>query len=506
MPLWTNRYNGTGNNHDVGVALAVDGSGNVIVTGYSTGSASSYDYLTIKYSSAGGALWTNRYNGPGNDIDMPVAVATDTGNNVYVAGTSSGGVSSGWDYATIKYSSSGKPLWTNRYNGPASHEDQCTALAVDLNSNVVVTGYSAQSSGPYDLATVKYSTTGARLWANRYVGPVGGSGHVAADTNGNLFVCGCVDAGSSGWNYITIKYSSAGARLWTNFYNGPGNSSDCAVAVEVDPGGNVIVTGSSPSSNISPLDDDFATIKYSNAGVPLWTNRYQGPQNGDDSAQAIAVDASGNVVVAGFSYDSTGANPDYAVIKYSSAGVSIWTNRYNGPGNDYDLAHSLAVDPKGNVIVSGYSRRTSSSGSEDYATVAYSGAGTPIWTNWYNGPGNNWDQVNAVAVDGSGNVIVTGYSTGSASGWDYTTVKYAAAQPTPPVITNAVLSDTRLVFSGTGGNGGGIYYVLASTNAAAWPADWVAVATNTFSSQGNFSVTNQVNGARKAEFFRLRVP
>ena len=45
--------------------MAVDGSNNVIVTGYSFGSASYDDYATIKYSSAGVPLWTNRYNGPG---------------------------------------------------------------------------------------------------------------------------------------------------------------------------------------------------------------------------------------------------------------------------------------------------------------------------------------------------------------------------------------------------------------------------------------------------------
>ena len=52
--------------------MAVDGSNNVIVTGYSDGSSDSYyDYATIKYSSAGVPLWTNRYNGPGNGDDEP---------------------------------------------------------------------------------------------------------------------------------------------------------------------------------------------------------------------------------------------------------------------------------------------------------------------------------------------------------------------------------------------------------------------------------------------------
>ena len=86
MPLWTNRYNGPGNGNDYANAVAVDGSNNVIVTGYSTSSESYYDYATIKYSSAGVPLWTNRYNGPGNGNDYACAVAVDGSNNVIVTG------------------------------------------------------------------------------------------------------------------------------------------------------------------------------------------------------------------------------------------------------------------------------------------------------------------------------------------------------------------------------------------------------------------------------------
>ena len=90
MPLWTNRYNGPGNSDDDANAVAVDGSNNVIVTGYSAGSGSAYDYATIKYSSAGVPLWTNRYNGPGNRNDHASAVAVDGSNNVIVTGYSAG--------------------------------------------------------------------------------------------------------------------------------------------------------------------------------------------------------------------------------------------------------------------------------------------------------------------------------------------------------------------------------------------------------------------------------
>src|SRR6185436_10257241 len=88
------------------------------------------------------------------------------------------------------------------------------------------------------------------------------------------------------------------------------------------------------------VDYDYVTIKYSNAGAPLWTNRYAGPGNGWDDPCCIAVDSSGDVIVTGISdhsgYNSAHTNFDYATIKYSNAGVPRWTNRYDGPTNGFD--------------------------------------------------------------------------------------------------------------------------------------------------------------------------
>jgi hypothetical protein len=327
VQAWVQRYSGPGNGNDYAHALAVDSSNNVVVTGYSDSGGGNYDYATIKYSSAGVPLWTNRYDGPENGPDEAVAVAVDGSNKVIVTGSLTGSEGP-YDYATIKYSSAGVPLWTNLYSG----RDNATALAVDGSNNVIVTGFSV------------------------------GSG--------------------SGWDYATIQYSSAGVPLWTNRYNGPGNSTDYATAVAVDGSNNVIVTGFSVGSGSGY---DYATIEYSSVGVPLWTNRYNGPGTITDLAYAVAVDGSNNVIVTGVSTGS-GSSADYATIKYSSVGVPLWTNRYNGPGNSIDEAVAVTVDANNNVIVTGYS--TGSGSSYDYATIKYSSAGVPLWTNRYNGPGN----------------------------------------------------------------------------------------------------------------------
>jgi hypothetical protein len=146
---WLQRYSGPENGDDRATAVAVDSSNKVIVTGYSTGSGSVYDYATIKYSSAGIPLWTNRYNGPASNDDQPTAVAVDRHDDVIVTGFSYG--ERHHDYLTIKYSSAGVPLWTNRYSG--SGNNNASAVAVDANNDVLVTG---SAWGTYaDYATIK---------------------------------------------------------------------------------------------------------------------------------------------------------------------------------------------------------------------------------------------------------------------------------------------------------------------------------------------------------------
>ena len=83
---------------------------------------------------------------------------------------------------------------------------------------------------------------------------------------------------------------------------------------------------------------------------------------------------------------------------------------------------------------------------------------------------------------------------------------YVFRLTTVPAITSAVLAGSNLVFGGIDGSTGGTYYVLATTNAVDWLTNWVCVATNTFETNGTFSVTNALDPAKRQEFFRLQVP
>jgi uncharacterized delta-60 repeat protein len=424
-PIWSVRYDYNGD--DFANAIAVDGSGNIYVTGSSYNSDSDikddWDYATVKYNSEGQEQWVARYNGPGNSSDEATAIAVDGSGNVYVTGYSKGS-DTYYDYATVKYNSEGEEQWVARYNGPGNYYDYAHAIAIDGSGNVYVTGESRGSGTFDDYATVKYNSSGQEQWVARYNGP-GNSGDganaIAVDGSGNIYVTGSsynldLDI-KDDWDYATVKYNSEGQEQWVARYNGPGNSSDEANAIAVDGSGNVYVTGSSVGSGTS---FDYMTVKYNSEGQEQWVARYNGPGNGNDYANAIAVDGSGNIYVTGESYDS-GTSSDYATVKYNSSGEEQWVARYNGPENSVDRAHAIAIDGS-DVYVSGVSAGLGTS--YDYATVKYNSAGEEQWVARYNGPGNSYDYVTAIAVDGSGNVYVTGYSEGNK--WSvYTTIKYS---------------------------------------------------------------------------------
>jgi hypothetical protein len=489
-PVWTNLFNGTGNGDDSVSALAVDASGNVCVIGPSVGSGSGPDYVTIKYLSTGAPLWTNRFSSVGANDDEPAALAVDGSGNVYVTGSAF--IASDFSYATIKYSAAGVAIWTNYFNNASAF-----GLAVDGNGNAYVTGY-AHSGG--DWATIKYSTAGVAIWTNRFNGPGNGNDEpraIALDASNNVYVTGYATGSGGVYDYATIKYSTDGVALWTNYFHGTGNQNDEATALAVDGGGNVYVTGY--STRAGSFWRDYATIKYSAAGAALWTNLFNGTGNNDDIPSALEVDASGNVYVTGDSIGS-GSGYDYATIKYSTTGVPLWTNHFNCTGNGNDFARALAVDASGNVFVTGNS--VGSGFVSDVATIKYSTTGASLWTNIFNGAANNDDAAFRIVVDAVGNVYVAGYSYGL-TGYDFLTIKYSGqavvdSTPLKFVTTNRGFGFTnnQFVLTLTGPTDSNAV-ISASSNLQSW----VPLTTNQLSG-GTFQFTDAASTNLLHRFYR----
>ncbi len=537
VPLWTNRYNGAVSGDDIANDVAVDQAGAIIVTGHSTGLAGNTDYLTIKYSAAGVALWTNRYDGTDHFYDMAMAVAVDTNGNVFVTGEADDNI------ATIAYSSGGLPLWTNHYSVPSHNVDRGNDVTVDAGGNVIVTGWSSHPFiNAYDYTTIKYSNSGATIWANVDQQP-GTSDYayaVAVTTNGNVHVtgsAGTVAYSASGallWRhpapgssivadkegnlltingsgtYRTTKISPAGIGVWTNYHIGSGTGLEIPHAVAVDGNGTVFVTGE--------LSTDYATVAYSSGGNALWTNRYDYPDSWSSYALTVAVNTNGNVFVAGMSADG-------AVLGYSGAGVGLWTNHNHDTSYTYDQAVGVAVTTNGNIVVLGQEKLIAYSGNgvalwtndlvfgaaqtigHDVAgnifvtrdslafggsglTLAYANTGIPLWSNYFYG------FLADLVVDGEGNVIVTGSGIGSiSSGSDFATVKFSNGGI--PLWTNYYIGPGPSGANSVAVDPGGNVFVTGNSRGPSFSeSEYVTVA---YSRNGLPLWTNRYYGATSGE-------
>lgn len=132
---WIRSYNGigTGNTDDAALSIAVDNAGNSYVTGYRWGGAAAYDIATIKYNSTGVQQWVKIHNGTANGSDEGKKIAIDGLGNIYVTGYSTNSLT-GEDLTTIKYNSNGDTLWVRRYNGPGNSVDGGSSIAFDASN------------------------------------------------------------------------------------------------------------------------------------------------------------------------------------------------------------------------------------------------------------------------------------------------------------------------------------------------------------------------------------
>jgi hypothetical protein len=429
---------------DTGAAVAqsitTDPQGCIYVTGSVLDHLTSYDYTTIKYTPTGQILWIARYNGTGNSTDIAVAVALDRRGDIYVTGSSTG-IGTHFDYATVKYDGeTGQQVWAARYATPGQVPDNAVALVCDEAGNLYVAGYSGETQGASanaDYLTVKYDgQTGQELWAARYNGPgnrVDIANDVAVDLEGNPFVTGFSRGQGTFDDYATIKYDGQiGQPLWVARYNGPNNGSDGANALVVDRRGDVYVAGSSGRSNTLA---DYATIKYDGrTGQPLWIQRYGGFEPYDTYvATAIVLDDDGNVIVTGTNIG--GIVFLAATVKYDGqTGQERWVRTlFFSPLAPEVWPTALATDGEGNVYLTGWLGPSliyygNDPWSKDTITVRYDPDGYERWRAIVHG-----SFAEVLALDAQGSVYVAGgvsvNPTQEASPVIFQTIKYEQAPP-----------------------------------------------------------------------------
>src|SRR4030095_1176752 len=247
---WVKRYNNGAN--DKAFAIYVDGAGNVYVTGASQATGKGYDYLTVKYSSTGTQLWTARYDAASGD-DMASAIKVAYDGSIYITVSSYGGTSTKLDYATIKYNTAGAQQWLKRFNGSANDTDKATSLDLDVYGNPYITGAIKNTVTGYDYYTIKYlGSDGSIGWAKLY-----------ASTSTNQ------SASDKAWK---IKVVSKGCA------SGPQNIPCWVIDIYVSGQSEAVSSGY-----------DYVTLRYLEDGTQKWENRFNGSGSSFDAAYDINV-------------------------------------------------------------------------------------------------------------------------------------------------------------------------------------------------------------------------
>jgi uncharacterized delta-60 repeat protein len=207
---------------------------------------------------------------------------------------------------------------------------------------------------------------------------------------------------------------------WVYRYNGPGNSEDCAESIVYGDDGNIYTAGYSYDTE----GYDLLVISLTRSGTERWVYQYSEPGDTIAIAYSIIYGSDGNVYAAGRSVGS-GTNNDIIVISLDTLGTENWVYRYNGPGNDFDIAYSIIYGLDGNLYIAGSG--TGIGTDDDFTVISLTTSGTENWIYTYNGPGNLSDCAYSLIYGLDGNLYATGWSTGIGTEFDVTVISLTAS-------------------------------------------------------------------------------
>ncbi|HET6349063.1 MAG TPA: FlgD immunoglobulin-like domain containing protein, partial [Candidatus Krumholzibacteria bacterium] len=340
-------------------------------------------------------------------------------------------------------------FWSRSYGGTgAVNADEGHGVAVDATRNVIIVGQfdgtanfggSDLTGSAIDIFVAKYSPTGVPLWSKKFGSASGAdiANGVATDAWGNIFVVGSftgtVDFGNGvglvsagGTDVFLAKYAPNGATLWSRRMGDV--TSDVGYAVAVEPStGSPVITGyyiGAPNFGGGALGSfgslDLFIAKYDgSSGAHLWSKGIGG--TGVDIGNAVAVDASGNVVVTGYFNNSanfgggalvSAGGDDVFLARYNSGGTHLWSQRFGSTGSDQ--GYGVGTDADGNVVMAGIFNNTVdfgggglvSAGFADIFLAKYDALGTHQWSQRFGASGG--ENCFGLAVSGSGDVAITG--------------------------------------------------------------------------------------------------
>jgi hypothetical protein len=373
-----------------------------------------YDLVVLKLDSSGAYQWHTFY-GSADWVEVAYGIAVDDSGNIYVTGVSTGSwlgdgdtpplhaFSGGEeDLFVLKLDSDGAYQWHAFYGGEL-YADGLAVTTAEEGKAIYVSGsssspfqgpageeplhpYTGSSSiGDVDIMVLKLDSQGTYEWHTFYGQQCGEAGQaiVVDDARDAVYV-----AGSSGgpWTgdegakplhdhtgmteIVVLKLSGCGAYRWHTFYGS--SSPDGAWGITLDGNGDLYVTGGAYAPWLGdggrePLHThsgfyDLVVLKLDSSGGYLWHTFY-GSADSADEGSGIATDAHGNLFVTGGSEQNWlgdgGSNPgrnnrgagDLVVLKLRSDGTYCWHSFYGSASRDNGFG--VAVDASGCPCVTG---------------------------------------------------------------------------------------------------------------------------------------------------------
>jgi hypothetical protein len=457
---WTARYdNGLPAKSHKPLGIVFDKDGNLIVAGTSAKPDADGDYVVLKFTPTGSLQWSRRFSS-GNTANYRLdAFAVDSTGAIALTGT--GG--------TVKYSSTGIRLWDAPYAGKA--------IAMDP-TNVYVTGFSA-----VDFATVKINAAGSNVWLKTYdkAGLIDHADRIAVDAAGNVFVAGfeqwfqCYPTVGCYGEMAVVKYSPEGNQLWSTVAFKQSSGDGEVKGLIADALGNVVVTGNYTSGS----ESGYNTAKIASDGQKQWAKLF----TGGPGVNAMAVDLNQYIYLTGLPY----------TLKLSSTGSEIWRVNYESEPL-FQNATCIALDSAQNVYVAGGTYRGGAT--NDISVARHNGIdGSKSWIKRYNGRGNGNDEATGIAVDTNGNVYVTGYATTPEGGTEIVVLKYSEITNIQKKADGAM----RLQFFGSPGQS---YSFEGTTNFL----NWLLLGSSIADSNGLFQFDDTNAPAFSFRFYRYAPP
>ena len=223
---------------------------------------------------------------------------------------------------------------------------------------------------------------------------------IAVDSSGNSFITGTtMSYGAGGSDVFLLKYDSSGNFRWEKTWGSSGENE--ANGIALDDSGNVYITGYIWNSYEGW--GEVLLLKYDLAGNLLWNTTWGGSSL--EQGNGIAVDSSGNSFITGTTMSYGAGGSDVFLLKYDSSGNLIWNNTWGGSDDDY--GYGTALDGSGNISITGYTE-SYGVGESDVFLLKYDSSGILMWNTTWGGSDDDYGY--GTALDDSGNAFITGYT------------------------------------------------------------------------------------------------